>query len=208
MLDKIAEEADVVDDKRQAAEQKPERRVWRVLPPDEHRAWAPSWVVGSLVHRAIELERFPDDPRFEGWFRASARELGVSTEAMLANALRRARIRLNKLEASDIWRQIIRSERRIHEIPYSYESSPGRVERGVIDIAWRHAGRWRLIDFKTDYVEYREAMQARIEEKRYDQQVRRYIRAMQKFLGETPRAWLCFLDVAGEVVIVEVKDED
>ncbi len=208
MLEEIAEEADVLDDKRQATEQKPERRVWRVLPPDEHRAWAPSWVVGSLVHRAIELERFPDDPRFDGWFRASARELGVSTEAMLANALRRARNRLNKLEASDIWRQIIRSERRIHEIPYSYESSPGRVERGVIDIAWRHAGRWRLIDFKTDYVEDREAMQARIEEKHYDQQVRRYIRAMQKFLGETPRAWLCFLDVAGEVVIVEVKDED
>ncbi len=207
MLTAIAEEEEDVDEKRKEAEQKPERRVWRVLPKDAQRAWAPAWVVGSLTHRAIELERFPDDPRFDDWFRASARGLGLSNEAMLADALRRARQRLISLQASDIWRQIIRSERRIHEIPYSYESRSGRVQRGVIDIAWRQNGRWHLIDFKTDRIKDRPAMQARIQKKRYDRQVRRYIQAMEKFLGEKPQAWLCFLDVAGEVVVVEITDE-
>jgi len=46
-----------------------------------------------------------------------------------------------------------------------------------------------------------------IEEKKYRRQVQRYIRAMEKFLGETPRAWLCFLDVDGRVTTVEVKSE-
>ena len=205
MLKAIDAGKEVVDEKRKAAEEKPERRVWRVLPPAGQKAWAPAWVVGSLVHRAIELERFPDDPRFADWFRASARGLGLSDESMLANALWRARNTLSALQASDFWQTILSSQQRLHEIPYAYTDAKGCIDRGTIDIAWRQDGRWHLADFKTDRVQNREAMLARIEEKKYDEQVQRYIRAMAATLGETPIACLCFLDVAGEVTTIVVE---
>jgi len=206
MLARVDGGEEALDEKLRAAEEKPERRVWRVVPPEERRAWAPSWLVGALIHRAIEIERFPDDPRFDGWFRASARGLGVSDEAMLDNALWRARSTLKRLQRSALWRELITADRRIHEHPYAYADASGRVDRGVIDVIWQKNGRWFLVDFKTDRVRDAAAMRERIQEMAYEAQVRRYIRAMASFLGKTPAAYLCFLDVGGEVAVIEVAD--
>ncbi len=205
MLTSIDMREETLDEKRRAAEEKPERRVWRVLPPADARAWAPAWVVGTLVHRAIELERFPDDPHFDDWFRASARSLGVSDGRMLDNALVRGRRTLNRLQESAVWLEIVDAEQRFHEIPYAIPLPDGGVERGTIDIVWRQGTQWFLIDFKTDRVADREQMLARIEEKNYRGQVQRYIRAMEAVLGQTPGARLCFLDVAGKLALIEIE---
>ena len=206
MLAKIAIEEDDLDEKGKAAETKPEQRVWRVLaPPEEKRAWAPAWVVGALIHRAIEIERFPDDPRFDAWLRASARGLGLSDERMLSDALRRARRVLSHFQKSAFWQELLSADLRLHEIPYAYTPADVRIDRGAIDIAWRQDGRWHLADFKTDRVQNREEMLARIEEKGYREQVQRYIRAMTAIWGEPPVAYLCFLDVAGEMATIVVE---
>jgi len=203
MLQSIAEEQVLVDEKLQAAEEKPERRIWRVLPRTDS-AWAPSWVVGALVHRAIELERFPDDPRFDDWFRASARGLGLSDEKMLANALSRARKTLSRLQRSEFWRQIVTADQRMHEIPYTFSTPDGHLQRGTIDLAWQKDGQWQLVDFKTDRVQTRAEMQERIADK-YLAQMQRYIRAMQEILQVTPTAWICFLDVGGHIELEQIS---
>ena len=203
MLESLVATQEEVDEKLEAAEEKPERRVWRILPPAERRAWAPSWAVGTLVHRAIELERFPDDPRFQAWFEASARGLGLSDERMIANALARARSTLKRLRASELWQTIIQADRRIHEVPYVHQPGNDTIERGVIDIIWEQDGRWYLVDFKTDRLSDLAAMEEKID-KKYRKQVQRYIAAMQTVLGVTPEAWLCFLDVHQEIVAVKI----
>ncbi len=203
MLKRIDGKSENVDEKLKAAEAKPERRIWRVLPREDN-AWAPSWVVGTLVHRSIELERFPEDPHFDAWFRSSARGLGLSDEGMLRNALMRARRTLEQLSESEIWRQIVSADQRIHEIPYVFNTPEGCLERGAIDLAWQKDGVWQLVDFKTDRVNTRDEMLARIEEKHYRRQVQRYIRAMEVLRGVTPTAWICFLNVGGRVELEQV----
>ncbi len=202
MLAKLVADEDTLDDKQKAVEARPERRVWRIAPRPDVRARAPAWVVGSLVHRAIELERFPLDTRFDAWFKASARGLGLSDDAMLQDALARARRTLNHFVASDFWQRIKDNPSRVHEWPYDLRTDTG-IDRGIIDIAWQEEGQWFLADFKTDYVKDESAMRERIRQERYDQQVRRYITAMQHLLNVTPVAYLCFLNVSGDVVLAE-----
>ena len=188
-------------------EREPERRVWRILPArTDGQAWAPSWIVGRLVHRAIELERMPDAPGFAAWLEASARSLGLSDEAMIRNAVGRATRLLKHLAASPLWADILNADQVLHEVPYAY-IDPGEdaVARGTIDLLYRTGEDWTLVDFKTDRARDRAEMEAIITEKGYDEQVRRYAEAVRALLDVTPRAVVCFLDVAGEVAVYRVS---
>ncbi len=59
-------------------------RVWQVV-PIARRPEAPAWVVGSLVHQALALWRFPG-PSFEAWVTARAREYGLTDSGQLQHA--------------------------------------------------------------------------------------------------------------------------
>ncbi len=209
LLQGIAMEEEWQDEDTRQREAEPERRVWRILPPaEEKRVWAPSWIVGKLVHRAIELQRFPDHPTFIPWLEASARSLGISDERMLQNARQRVQRLLTQFRQSPIWQEIQRADQRLFEVPFSYQDPvQQRVHRGAIDLICRHGDAWTLIDFKTDRVRTREEMLAVIRDKGYDRQVRSYARAMKSILGVEPVAQLCFLDVAGKVEVSLVMDD-
>ncbi len=196
---------DALDEDARQREQEPERRVWRIFPPEGARAWAPAWMVGKLAHRAIELERMPDAPNFDAWLEASARGLGLSDPGMIRNALWRTRRLLRNLAASALWAEIQAADQRLHEVPYAYLDPDGVPARGTIDLLYRTGEDWTLVDFKTDRARDRAEMEAIIAEKGYDEQVRRYAEAVRALLDVTPRAVVCFLDVAGEVVVYRVN---
>lgn len=197
-------EEDIIDAKQEAAERKPEQRVWRVSAMEGKRAWAPSWIVGKLIHRAIEVERFPDDSKFDTWLMASARSMGLSDEESIKNALQRAHRILTNLQRSPLWKTVLAAEERFHELPYAYKTSSGRIDRGTIDLIYRADDRWVIVDFKTDRVSDDSELFARITEMGYAHQVERYRAAMQRLMGQDPEIILCFLDVHGRVKTVSL----
>ncbi len=201
----LVPEEDATGTEAESAQAEPdlEQRVWRVVPPmAERRAWAPAWVVGKLVHRAIELERFPDSPHFDPWLEAASRSMGLSHPALLADARRRVRRLLTRLAQSPLWQEVLAADQRFHEVPYVYQDpQTGALVRGTIDLLYREGTLWTLVDFKTDRVPSDAGLDVWIREQGYDQQLARYVAALQQVRGLTPRAVLCFLDVAGQGVV-------
>ena len=62
-------------------------RVWQVVPTAK-QPQAPAWLIGTLVHEAIALWRFPDKG-FDKWVKARAGSLRFNKpSAQLANAVR------------------------------------------------------------------------------------------------------------------------
>ncbi|RUA17896.1 MAG: hypothetical protein DSY55_01275, partial [Clostridia bacterium] len=138
---------EILDDKQKASERKPEQRVWRISSIEGVRARAPSWIVGKLIHRAIEFERFPDDSKFDAWLMASARSMGLSDKATIRNALQRTHRILQNLQASPLWKTVLAAEERFHELPYAYRTASGRSDRGTIDLVYHTGNHWVIVDF-------------------------------------------------------------
>ena len=178
------------------------RRVWRVVSHGK-RVHAPSWVVGSLVHEALAVWRFPDgDNGFLQWIDARARHYGLAGDALLRDAKRRTASLLRRLQEIDLYGDIQGADRRLHEVPYTL-SRDGRLEEGAIDLLYRRGGRWTVVDFKTDRVRNEAEMEWIIRDKGYRMQLERYAQAVEQLLGKRPQARLCFLDVGGNVVVSE-----
>jgi ATP-dependent helicase/nuclease subunit A len=176
--------------------------VWRVV-PDARRPMAPAWVVGLLVHEALAAWRFPE-AAFHDWAVARARGYGLTDREQLTDAARRAAIFLTRFQEHELFRTLDRADRRLHEVPYSLEQN-GQVEFGTIDILYLRDGRWTIVDFKTDRVRDRAGLQQLLVARGYEEQVRRYMAAVQELLEKSSRGILCLLDVEGEVVMQVVS---
>ncbi len=87
---------------------------------------------------------------------------------------------------------------RRHEVPYAYPVL-NTITTGYVDLLYRDArGCWQIVEFKTDAIGSEDELQMLIAAQ-YGKQVRRYREAVERFLGESPDAWLCFLDFMGIV---------
>ena len=183
------------DDDTGEEDRDPPRRVWRVTARGG-ALHVPAWVVGKLVHQAIQYWRFPGDQAFDAWLTAYARSLGMVEPAQLRQALQQASKMLGRLQASALGREIAAAELRQHEVPYVL-ARPDGVERGVIDLLYRRSGQWTLVDFKTNRLRDEAAARALLADTHndYEQQVRRYAAAMSALLSVQPRAMICFLNV-------------
>jgi ATP-dependent exoDNAse (exonuclease V) beta subunit len=184
-----------------AAQRDPPRRVWRVV-PEWARPTAPAWVVGQLVHRALEGWLFPDDKTFGPWAEAEARGCGITDAAELHDAVRRARRILTRFQTTDLYAKMDTASRRLHEVPYSLVDADGVVERGTFDALFRADGAWTLVEFKTDYVKNHAALEEILAHEDYVAQVARYLEAAARLLGTRPRPVLCFLNYAGAMHVV------
>ena len=100
-----------------------------------------------------------------------------------------------------MWQEIDLAQERHTELPYSYVLSD-KVENRIIDLLYRDAGGWHIIDFKTDpifsFAKKEQLVQI------YASQVRRYKAIVESKLGTATSGKLCFLDDQGEVSVVEV----
>jgi ATP-dependent helicase/nuclease subunit A len=184
------------DEKTRARESDPPRRVWRIVAKTESHA--PAWLVGRLVHESLRRWHFPDAD-FETFLRPFALESGLTDEAQIRTAIQGSRRMLERLRAHPLFNELDAAERH-HEVPYYLSDPDGR---GIIDLLYRSASSWCIIDFKTDEVHSEEEARGTIRRAGYDRQLARYAEAIEKQLKIQARTRLVFLNVDGEVKVFE-----
>jgi len=91
----------------------------------------------------------------------------------------------------------------LHEVPYSMLVQ-GQDERGVIDALYLQQGTWTVVEFKTDRVRDAAELQVLLGTEDYAAQMSRYVTAVERLVGQRPRAVLCMLDLAGKVHTMEL----
>ncbi|MBN1810766.1 MAG: UvrD-helicase domain-containing protein, partial [Anaerolineae bacterium] len=183
---------------------RPPRRVWRVVPRTQ-RAGAPAWVVGALVHAALRHWCFEDE-RLGHFLRPFVLEMGVVDEAEIHAAAVEVKRLLRRFRAHSLWTEMDKAQR-WHEVSFSVVED-GRSVNGIVDLLYRTGETWRIAEFKTDEVRAAADLCAHIRSEAYDEQVRRYARAVGLQLGMEVEANLVFLNVGNDVVIVPVDLTD
>lgn len=93
----------------------------------------------------------------------------------------------------------IETAERYHEAPYILAH-----DRGVIDILYRSGDDWVIADFKTDALRSEAEMRETLQREGYETQVQRYAEAVTEQLGQRPRVLLVFLQVGGDLRVVEL----
>ena len=143
---------------------------------------------GNLAHEAIRL-----------WFTTGVRP---SLQVLLArlrpaaggpaeqHALAEVDEMLDRFDGSELAQVLRQPGTRAHfELPFGWYWD-GAPVHGTIDLAYEHAGRWHLVDFKTDEVRRGRLKQAAAP---YLGQVALYAGALGQALGSAPVASLYFL---------------
>ncbi len=182
------------------AERDPPQRVWRVVPASPEST-APAWVIGKLVHEALASWRFPDEG-FERWAEARARGYGLTDGHQLHDAVVKSRRLLERFVRHDLFQEMDRAERLLHEVPYHIQTDD-HPESGIIDALYLRDGRWTVVEFKTDQVRDALALRTLLRREDYLGQVRRYAAATERLLGQRPRVIMCMLNYANSVRLVE-----
>lgn len=173
--------------------------VWQVIPTTE-RPSAPAWVIGSLVHSALALWRFPG-AGFEAWVAARAGKYGITDERQLGHAARETTRLLRRFQESALFQEMNGATRRYHELPFSCRLD-GRSVSGVMDALYHREERWTVVDFKTDRIRDEAGLRQLLARKDYKQQLLIYQDAVAQLLGEKPGAVLCLLNYAGGTRLV------
>ena len=157
----------------------------RTREPDTGMAW------GSLIHFLLEhAMRGPRRDRdhlerVAAWFAFDKPELRrVIPEALDT---------VERVMAAEFWHAARAAEERAVEVPFAVRvqepGAPPRVLHGVIDLAFRTADGWTLIDYKTDQLGAGvDALTAR-----YAPQIRAYTTHWSAQLGTATRAGLHFI---------------
>ncbi len=183
---------------------RPPDHVWQIVPTAK-RPGAPAWLIGSLVHEALALWRFPGSG-FDKWVAARAHAYGLTDARQLKHAQVETARLLRRFEQHALYQEIANAEKRLHEVPYSYQRD-GVTETGYIDLLYLRDDRWTLVDFKTDRVRRAADLQKLLNAKDYREQVRRYGTAVAQLMGMMPTLLLCFLNVENDVQIIESETQ-
>ncbi|MCU0521531.1 MAG: UvrD-helicase domain-containing protein [Anaerolineae bacterium] len=204
LLEPVAGLAAQADEATDDTDRDPPRRVWLVVPRTP-TAGAPAWVVGELVHLALRDWAFPDGDDttdFYAWSAAEARTLGLTDEARIGDAVRRAARMLTRFQTTDLYEAMDSATQRLAEVPYSILDGDGRIDTGVIDALYLYEGAWSLVEFKTDALKDADDLDTPPHITDYRDQVARYVFAAGQLLGERPRPVLCYLNCGGRVHLV------
>ena len=106
-------------------------------------------VLGSIVHKALQRWLFPGDPALDALLESEAWRAGLATEATRQEVIARANELLARFHANRLRNEVDAALERYSELPYSYLINE-KVENRVIDLLYRDADGWHIIDFKTD----------------------------------------------------------
>lgn len=88
---------------------------------------------------------------------------------------------VDAVRRSSLWERARQAELLLVEHPFVSEQDDGRYLEGVIDLAFREAGGWVVVDYKTDR---RDGPDAGARNARYRAQVERYGQALAALTGE------------------------
>ena len=181
-----------------AGEEPLETRDWRVTGT---LTLIPPGVVGSMVHKAIELWLFPGDPHLLPLLETAALDAGMAVKVHRDAAVNEAVELLSRLQAHPLRAEIKASTQCFHELPYT-RLAGDHPETGYIDLLYRGDAGWQILDFKTDSI--RDAGHRAQLVEQYTPQLQRYADVVETMLGESVTARLCFLDDRGKVELIEI----
>lgn len=158
---------------------------------------------GTVVHELLELlvrrgatpETLQNAP-VEALFEARARtdeseedEQPASEQdeqpAFTPEDVERARVMARRWLESDLAERVRRAEvvRAEHELLAASSDEVVVIERGTIDLLFRDAGGWHIVDFKTDKVDDAAMLDSLSRDHPYMQQVQRYAEVWQELTG-------------------------
>ncbi len=175
-----------------------ELQSWRATRADSRISGK---VLGSIVHKTLQRWLFPEDPALDALLESEAWRAGLATEVTRSEVIARANELLTRFHANRLRNEVDAALERYSELPYSYLINE-KVENRVIDLLYRDADGWHIIDFKTDPICSLAQKEHLIQ--KYTPQVRRYRGIIESKLGTSASGKLCFLDDQGEVSLVEV----
>jgi ATP-dependent helicase/nuclease subunit A len=175
----------------------------RVVTPSD-RAKAPAWIVGQVVHRALELWKFPHqrDVEFLEWATAELKKHGLVSEKELKNGFRRVVDILERFCDHDLFQRMNDAEVLKHEIPYSIIGQGDVLQAGSIDAMFKEGDRWVLVEFKTDEIRDQKRFEWIWKQEDYYEQVNKYLNASVQLLGQKPDPILCFLNYEKQIHLV------
>ena len=164
-----------------------------------------SLAVGKLVHKGMELWRFPQENKSDPVLKDAFRNILMQTDNLDPGeqqaVIEKAEMLLLRFRQSEVFPIIESAEERWHEIPFSFTKRDFTVN-GVIDLLIKDRDGYRIIDFKTDDLKDFKALDKANKEHR--QQLENYRLALKTTLGEDPHCAVCFLDYCGKVILQPV----
>ena len=140
--------------------------------------------------------------RFNDVAEAEAFSCGLTDDDEVRDAVRRAARMLVHFQDSSLYEEMAAAPRRLHEVPYSILDDAGKIDSGVIDALYRTDDGWVLVEFKTDTIRDRAALETVMQSTDYGEQVARYRAGAERLLGTLVRGALCFLNYGGRTRIV------
>ncbi len=161
----------------------------------------PPGAIGHMVHKAIELWLFPDNPRLIPLLETAALQAGLAQKTQRDHAVRHAAALLTRLQAHPLRKEIEAAKEVFHELPYS-RMAKGQAEIGYIDLMYLSPVGWQILDFKTDSIRSMDEGIGLI--RRYSGQMRRYASAAETLMGQKVQTRICFLDDHGNLELVEI----
>jgi ATP-dependent exoDNAse (exonuclease V) beta subunit len=180
-------------------------RVWQVV-PTAVRPQAPAWLIGTLIHEAIALWRFPD-PTFDKWVESRAGSRGLIDRIQVDDAIKETKRLLTRFQGWDLFSEIESDKQRFHELPFSYDIGY-KIETGFIDLLYRQNGRWTIIDFKTDEIRDEAEVNQLLKKEKYEEQIKRYGQAVSRMTGERPQLLICLLNGPNGIIIKRVQSQE
>ena len=161
----------------------------------------PPGVIGQMVHKAIELWLFPDDPQLIPLLETAAQSAGLAQLSQRTVAIRHAIDILTRLQNNFLREEIEAATQHFHELPYS-RMVDDYAETGYIDLLYCSQTGWQIMDFKTDSI--RSAAERAELVSKYSRQMRRYASAVETLIGQQAQTRICFLDDNGRIGLVTI----
>jgi ATP-dependent helicase/nuclease subunit A len=196
LIEPLVPASSASEEKLRAIESDPPQRVWRIVSKTKTPR-APAWLVGRLVHEAIRRWHFPNDD-FENFLKPFALEAGLTDPKEIHAAIQESRRLLERLRVQPLFKELDSAERH-HEVRYDLPDG-----RGIMDLLYRTADGWFIIDFKTDEVRSESEARETISRAQYDRQVARYAQAVATLLKVQAKARLVFLNAKNNPVIFDL----
>lgn len=131
---------------------------------------------GTLLHRCMELLDVHQPARASWLVTQAAADLELADAALLDQATQAFAPMLEQFLGSPLAGHLREAEAVYHELDFTTTVGAGRL-RGQIDLLYRHAGEWHVVDYKTDRVH------GNLDAKRdrYELQLAAYADAVQRF---------------------------
>ncbi|MBT8401966.1 MAG: UvrD-helicase domain-containing protein [Rhodothermia bacterium] len=151
---------------------------------------------GSVIHEVFQAlieERVTD---IESFARVEARKAGISVDH-----IKQLVEEIEALKSSALFRELKSASEVYSEVPFSYrDDDEAVIRRGTIDLVYRSASGWAIVDFKSHRADTDEKVETL--KRRYERQLASYRTAWEIITGEEVHSASLWLTGSGESVTI------